>query len=75
MPQELIECWTLEERSLKGSLHHMPPVHKRYVDLHRWLNMEWKTAQGFLFFFFGVCVISDSLNSYVFSVVAINIFM
>ncbi|OXB76888.1 UNVERIFIED_CONTAM: hypothetical protein H355_002581 [Colinus virginianus] len=29
VPQELIECWTLEERSLKGSLHHMPPVHKR----------------------------------------------
>ncbi|NWS73704.1 KCD18 protein, partial [Crotophaga sulcirostris] len=28
-PQELIECWTLEERPLKGSLHHMPPVHKR----------------------------------------------
>ncbi|NXL94784.1 KCD18 protein, partial [Alectura lathami] len=29
VPQELIECWTLEERSLQGSLHHMPPVHKR----------------------------------------------
>ncbi|XP_065606698.1 BTB/POZ domain-containing protein KCTD18 [Cyrtonyx montezumae] len=29
VPQELIECWTLEERSLKGSLGHMPPVHKR----------------------------------------------
>ncbi|KAM6200119.1 BTB/POZ domain-containing protein KCTD18 [Sarcoramphus papa] len=29
VPQELIECWTLEERPLKGSLHHMPPVHKR----------------------------------------------
>ncbi|NWS97180.1 KCD18 protein, partial [Mionectes macconnelli] len=29
VPQELIECWTLEERPLKGSLHHMPPVYKR----------------------------------------------
>ncbi|NXC42804.1 KCD18 protein, partial [Penelope pileata] len=29
VPQELIECWTLEERSLTGSLHHMPPVQKR----------------------------------------------
>ncbi|XP_067994037.1 BTB/POZ domain-containing protein KCTD18 [Melanerpes formicivorus] len=29
VPQELIECWTLEEQPLKGSLHHMPPVHKR----------------------------------------------
>ncbi|KAM9283954.1 BTB/POZ domain-containing protein KCTD18 [Cariama cristata] len=29
VPQELIECWTLEERPLKGSLHHMPPVCKR----------------------------------------------
>ncbi|NXP43460.1 KCD18 protein, partial [Heliornis fulica] len=29
VPQELIECWTLEERPLKGSLHHMPPVRKR----------------------------------------------
>ncbi|KFV13695.1 BTB/POZ domain-containing protein KCTD18, partial [Tauraco erythrolophus] len=29
VPQELIECWTLEERPLKGSLHHTPPVHKR----------------------------------------------
>nr|XP_010307349.1 PREDICTED: BTB/POZ domain-containing protein KCTD18 [Balearica regulorum gibbericeps] len=29
VPQDLIECWTLEERPLKGSLHHMPPVHKR----------------------------------------------
>ncbi|PKU48280.1 btb poz domain-containing protein kctd18 [Limosa lapponica baueri] len=29
VPQELIECWTLEERPLKGSLHHMLPVHKR----------------------------------------------
>uniref|UniRef100_A0A8C4URY3 Potassium channel tetramerization domain containing 18 n=1 Tax=Falco tinnunculus TaxID=100819 RepID=A0A8C4URY3_FALTI len=29
VPQELIECWTLEERPLKGSLRHMPPVHKR----------------------------------------------
>nr|XP_014426389.2 BTB/POZ domain-containing protein KCTD18 isoform X2 [Pelodiscus sinensis]XP_025037831.1 BTB/POZ domain-containing protein KCTD18 isoform X1 [Pelodiscus sinensis] len=28
MPQ-LIECWTLEERPLKGSLHHMSPVRKR----------------------------------------------
>ncbi|XP_062435396.1 BTB/POZ domain-containing protein KCTD18 [Rhea pennata] len=31
VPQELIECWTLEERPLKSSLHHMPPVHKRRV--------------------------------------------
>ncbi|NXI53220.1 KCD18 protein, partial [Chloroceryle aenea] len=29
VPQELIECWTLEERPLKHSLCHMPPVHKR----------------------------------------------
>ncbi|NXH43248.1 KCD18 protein, partial [Dicaeum eximium] len=29
VPQELIECWTLEERPLRGSLHHMPPVYKR----------------------------------------------
>ncbi|NXE91856.1 KCD18 protein, partial [Menura novaehollandiae] len=29
VPQELIECWTLEERPLKGSFHHMPPVYKR----------------------------------------------
>ncbi|NXV47765.1 KCD18 protein, partial [Uria aalge] len=29
VPQELIECWTLEERPLKGSMHNMPPVHKR----------------------------------------------
>ncbi|NXH55117.1 KCD18 protein, partial [Rhabdornis inornatus] len=29
VPQELIECWTLEERPLRGSLHHMPPVSKR----------------------------------------------
>ncbi|NWS41619.1 KCD18 protein, partial [Probosciger aterrimus] len=29
VPQEQIECWTLEERPLKGSLHHMPPVRKR----------------------------------------------
>ncbi|XP_051479621.1 BTB/POZ domain-containing protein KCTD18 isoform X1 [Apus apus] len=29
VPQELMECWTLEERPLKGSLHRMPPVHKR----------------------------------------------
>ncbi|KAM6131874.1 LOW QUALITY PROTEIN: BTB/POZ domain-containing protein KCTD18 [Phoenicopterus ruber ruber] len=28
VPQELIECWTLEERPL-SSLHNMPPVHKR----------------------------------------------
>ncbi|NXG16578.1 KCD18 protein, partial [Grallaria varia] len=29
VPQELIECWTLKERPLKGTLHHMPPVYKR----------------------------------------------
>ncbi|NWH98139.1 KCD18 protein, partial [Tichodroma muraria] len=29
VPQQLIECWTLEERPLRGSLHHMPPVYKR----------------------------------------------
>lgn len=29
VPQELMECWTLEERPLRGSLHHMPPVYKR----------------------------------------------
>ncbi|NXJ81889.1 KCD18 protein, partial [Trogon melanurus] len=29
VPQALIECWTLEERPLRGSLHHTPPVHKR----------------------------------------------
>ncbi|NWY48492.1 KCD18 protein, partial [Sylvia atricapilla] len=31
VPQELIECWTLEERPLRGSLHHMPPVYKRQL--------------------------------------------
>ncbi|NWI79143.1 KCD18 protein, partial [Dryoscopus gambensis] len=29
VPQEMIECWTLEEHPLRGSLHHMPPVYKR----------------------------------------------
>ncbi|NWS80611.1 KCD18 protein, partial [Toxostoma redivivum] len=29
VPQELIECWTLEECPLRGSLHNMPPVYKR----------------------------------------------
>ncbi|XP_019409452.1 PREDICTED: BTB/POZ domain-containing protein KCTD18 isoform X2 [Crocodylus porosus] len=29
VPQELIECWTLEERALKGALHRMSPVRKR----------------------------------------------
>ncbi|NXM80870.1 KCD18 protein, partial [Oenanthe oenanthe] len=29
VPQELIECWTLEERPLRSSLRHMPPVYKR----------------------------------------------
>lgn len=29
VPQELIECWTLEEHSLKGSLQNMSPVRKR----------------------------------------------
>ncbi|XP_005145660.1 BTB/POZ domain-containing protein KCTD18 [Melopsittacus undulatus] len=29
VPQELVECWTLEERPLEASLHHMPPVSKR----------------------------------------------
>ncbi|KAJ7319985.1 hypothetical protein JRQ81_019496, partial [Phrynocephalus forsythii] len=31
VPQELIEYWTLEERTLKGSLQNMSPVRKRYV--------------------------------------------
>ncbi|KAM3667825.1 LOW QUALITY PROTEIN: BTB/POZ domain-containing protein KCTD18 [Ammospiza maritima maritima] len=31
VPQELIECRTLEERP-RGSLHHMPPVYKRLID-------------------------------------------
>ncbi|XP_053217244.1 BTB/POZ domain-containing protein KCTD18 isoform X1 [Podarcis raffonei] len=31
VPQELIECWTLEERPLKGSLQSMPPVHRRQL--------------------------------------------
>ncbi|KAJ7345479.1 hypothetical protein JRQ81_001429 [Phrynocephalus forsythii] len=31
VPQELIECWTLEERSLKGSLQNMSPVRKRRI--------------------------------------------
>ncbi|KAL8183690.1 UNVERIFIED_CONTAM: BTB/POZ domain-containing protein kctd18 [Gekko kuhli] len=31
VPQELIECWTLEERPVKGSLQNMSPVQKRYV--------------------------------------------
>ncbi|KAB1279011.1 BTB/POZ domain-containing protein KCTD18 [Camelus dromedarius] len=29
VPHELIECWTLEERPLLGSLRHMAPVRKR----------------------------------------------
>lgn len=29
MPHELMECWTLEERPLLGSLRHMAPVRKR----------------------------------------------
>ncbi|XP_030066698.1 BTB/POZ domain-containing protein KCTD18 [Microcaecilia unicolor] len=29
VPQELIECWTLEERPLQGSLHHLPAVRNR----------------------------------------------
>lgn len=29
VPQELIECWTLEERPLKGNLQNMSPVQKR----------------------------------------------
>ncbi|XP_015279817.1 PREDICTED: BTB/POZ domain-containing protein KCTD18 [Gekko japonicus] len=29
VPQELIECWTLEERPVKGSLQNMSPVRKR----------------------------------------------
>uniref|UniRef100_A0A8C5KSH8 Potassium channel tetramerisation domain containing 18 n=1 Tax=Jaculus jaculus TaxID=51337 RepID=A0A8C5KSH8_JACJA len=29
VPHELIECWTLEERPLVGSLHHMAPIRKR----------------------------------------------
>lgn len=33
VPQELIECWTLEERALKGALHRMSPVRKRYASL------------------------------------------
>ncbi|CAN8219082.1 unnamed protein product [Coccothraustes coccothraustes] len=40
VPQELTECWTLEEHPLRGSLHHMPPVYKRYTDLHRWCKIN-----------------------------------
>lgn len=29
VPHELIECWTLEERPLRGSLRHMAPIRKR----------------------------------------------
>ncbi|EGV92174.1 BTB/POZ domain-containing protein KCTD18 [Cricetulus griseus] len=29
VPHELIECWTLEERPLHGSLRHMTPIRKR----------------------------------------------
>uniref|UniRef100_A0A8C9Q5A3 Potassium channel tetramerization domain containing 18 n=1 Tax=Spermophilus dauricus TaxID=99837 RepID=A0A8C9Q5A3_SPEDA len=29
VPHELIECWTLEERPLLGSLRHMTPIRKR----------------------------------------------
>ncbi|XP_039700290.1 BTB/POZ domain-containing protein KCTD18 isoform X1 [Pteropus medius] len=29
VPHELIECWTLEERPLLGSLRHMAPIRKR----------------------------------------------
>ncbi|RLW00967.1 hypothetical protein DV515_00008381, partial [Chloebia gouldiae] len=31
VPQELIECETLKEHPLRGSLHHMPPVYKRLL--------------------------------------------
>ncbi|XP_032093257.1 BTB/POZ domain-containing protein KCTD18 [Thamnophis elegans] len=31
VPQELMECWTLEEHSLKGSLQNMSPVRKRRI--------------------------------------------
>ncbi|XP_063174077.1 BTB/POZ domain-containing protein KCTD18 [Candoia aspera] len=31
VPQELIECWTLEEHSLKGSLQNMSPVRERRI--------------------------------------------
>ncbi|KAM4626938.1 BTB/POZ domain-containing protein KCTD18 [Discoglossus pictus] len=31
VPQELIECWTLEERPLQGSEHNMAPVRRRRV--------------------------------------------
>ncbi|XP_029462072.1 BTB/POZ domain-containing protein KCTD18 [Rhinatrema bivittatum] len=29
VPQEQIECWTLEERFLQGSLNHLPPIRNR----------------------------------------------
>ncbi|XP_061464045.1 BTB/POZ domain-containing protein KCTD18 isoform X2 [Rhineura floridana] len=38
VPQELIECWTLEERPLKGSLQNMSPIHRRYVPLIMAIN-------------------------------------
>ncbi|KAM5266148.1 BTB/POZ domain-containing protein KCTD18 isoform 1-T1 [Hipposideros larvatus] len=35
VPHELIECWTLEERPLLGSLRHMTPIRKRrLIALH-----------------------------------------
>ncbi|KAL0626572.1 BTB/POZ domain-containing protein KCTD18 [Plecturocebus cupreus] len=33
VPHELIECWTLEERPLLGSLHHMAPIRKRRLTM------------------------------------------
>nr|XP_033800982.1 BTB/POZ domain-containing protein KCTD18 [Geotrypetes seraphini]XP_033800983.1 BTB/POZ domain-containing protein KCTD18 [Geotrypetes seraphini] len=41
VPQELIECWTLEERSLQGSLDHLPPVrNRRLIDFREEEAME-----------------------------------
>lgn len=31
VPQEMIECWTLEERSLQGNPDHMPAVQRRRI--------------------------------------------
>lgn len=38
MPHELIECWTLEERPLLGSLRHMAPIRKRLSVLLMFLD-------------------------------------
>lgn len=59
---ECLRSWLnvrLKEHPLRGSWHHMPPVYKRYADLHRWrkinLQIQWH---------FPPSIISGSLNTY-----------